>query len=188
MDAPHFNITANVNISAYLQWIKANDQQFTPAIIFALAQTANDIPEFRWRIREGQVVEHEQVHPSFTVTTEQSDVFSFCTVDYAPDYATFVKRTQQVMSKMKTNPSFEDEEGRDDYLFISAIPWVSFTGFMHPMHYSPVDSVPRFAYGKYFKQGDQIMMPLSVQAHHAVVDGHHMGQFFVRIQQFFDRH
>jgi chloramphenicol O-acetyltransferase type A len=55
------------------------------------------------------------------------------------------------------------------------------------MHYSPVDSVPRISWGKYFEQGRQVMMPLSVQAHHAFVDGRHMGAFFTGLQNHLDR-
>ena len=78
----------------------------------------------------------------------------------------------------------EDEVNRDDYLFLSAIPWVSFTSFAHAMHYEPADSVPRFTWGKYFKEGDKILMPLSVQAHHAVVDGRHTGKYFQQFQKY----
>ena len=33
---------------------------------------------------------------------------------------------------------------------------------VHPMHFHPVDSIPRFAWGKYFQEGDTLRMPLSV--------------------------
>ena len=53
---------------------------------------------------------------------------------------------------MQHQPSFEDEKGRDDFIFMSAMPWISFTSVMHPMHYHPVDSIPRIAWGKYEKK------------------------------------
>jgi chloramphenicol O-acetyltransferase type A len=55
--------------------------------------------------------------------------------------------------------------------------WVSFTSFKHPIHSQPADSVPRFAWGKLFEDGEYFKMP-SVQAHHALMDGVHMGRFF----------
>jgi len=88
------------------------------------------------------------------------------------------------MDEMLKNPSMEDEEHRDDYLFLSAIPWVSFTSFSHAMHYTPADSVPRITWGKYFEEGEKILMPLSVQAHHAVVDGRHTGKYFELFQKY----
>lgn len=186
MDQPHFNLVANVDISAFLTVVKENQLPFTPYIVFVLSKVANDIPAFRWRIRGEEVVEHPSVQPSFTVPTEASEVFSFCTVDYHPEVSVFIKRTLATMERMKTDPDFEDEPGRDDYLFMSAIPWVSFTGLSHAMHYSPADSVPRISWGKYFKQDGRMLMPLAVQAHHAVVDGSDMGRYFQAIQELLD--
>ena len=187
MDQPHFNITANVDITAFLNHQKAKKLPFTASVVYTIARTGNSIPEFRQRIRGDKVVEHERVHPSFTILNEVSDVFSFCGVNYDPVYPDFVAAALKRMEEMRSQPSLEDEEGRDDYLFLSSFPWVSFTSFVHAMHYSPTDSVPRISWGKYFQEGDRIKMPLSVQAHHAVVDGAHTGRFFVKIQEILDQ-
>ena len=184
MDQPHFNICANVEIGGFLDFIKNGDYPFTPTMVYFIAKVANEIPEFRWRIRDDKILEHEAVHPSFTVNTEEADVFSFCTVDYYAQFSRFLKNTLKVMEEMLNNPSMEDEVGRDDYLFLSAIPWVSFTSFSHAMHYTPADSVPRITWGKYFKEGEKTLMPLSVQAHHAVVDGRHTGKYFELFQKY----
>ena len=90
----------------------------------------------------------------------------------------FLQSAKKRIDTMYTNPSFEDEQGRDDYLFLSAMPWVSFTGVQHAMHYHPGDSVPRITWGKFFEQNEKVLMPVSVQAHHALVDGRHMGHYF----------
>ena len=92
-----------------------------------------------------------------------------------------------MIEKYKLNPTLQEEPGRDDYLFMTAIPWVSFTSFMHPLHLHPVDSVPRFAWGKFFEQDNQIKMPLSVQGHHALMDGLHMGKFYEYVQYHLDK-
>ena len=185
MDQPHFNLVANVDITRFLQFIKNQQLPFTPYIVYLLSKAANDIPAFRWRIRGEQVVEHPTVQPSFTVPTEVSEVFSFCTVDYDPEASVFIERALATIERMKTDPDFEDEPGRDDFLFMSAIPWVSFTGLSHAMHYSPADSVPRISWGKYFKQERKVLMPLAVQAHHAVVDGRDMGHYFQHVEALF---
>ncbi len=182
MNHPHFNICANVEITALLPWLRENGIPFTPAIVYLIARTANEIPEFRWRIRGDAVVEHETVQPSFTVYTDVADVFSFCTVPYSPDFTAFTTAAKEKMDRMKAAPSLEDDAGRDDFLFLSSIPWVSFTGFQHAMQFHPQDSVPRMTWGKYFEENGRIRMPLSVQVHHAIVDGRHVGAYFQQIE------
>ena len=185
MDQPHFSLCANVDITAFLQFIKKEKLPFTPSMVFCIAKTANEIKEFRYRIRGEKVVVHNSVHPSFTTATDDEEVFSFCTVDYHREYTVFKTAVLEMMERMRSNPSLEDEHGRDDYLFLSAIPWVSFTFLQHAMHYSPVDSIPRIAWGKFFEENGKTKMPLSVMAHHAVVDGIHMGRYFELIQEYF---
>jgi chloramphenicol O-acetyltransferase type A len=80
-------------------------------------------------------------------------------------------------------PTLKDPPGRDDLLYMTAIPWVSFTSFAHPMRLHPADSIPRFAWGKYFAEGKFLKMPLSVQAHHALMDGIQMGKFYAELQE-----
>ena len=188
MNHPHFNLTANVDITTFLKEVKSKGLPISHTLVHCLSKTANDIKEFRWRIRDNEVVEHEVVHPSFTVSTEEADVFSFCTVTYDNQLNTFLQEAKRVQERMKTNPSVEDEHGRDDYLFLSAIPWVSFTSLQHAMRYHPHDSVPRISWGKFFEQNDKTFMPLSVQAHHALVDGRHMGAYFETVQRILDAH
>ena len=182
MSQPHFNICSRVEISRLLAALKNQQLRFTPTIVYCIARVANEIPVFRQRIRDGQVVEHSKAHPSFTVLTEASDVFSFCTVHYQKDYNLFASHTIEKIAEIQKSPSLEDEEGRDDYLYLSAIPWISFTNLQHAMHYEPADSVPRIAWGKYYEEHDKVWLPLSVQAHHALVDGRHIGQYFEKIQ------
>ena len=116
MNHPHFNITANVDITHFLPFLKKNKLPLTASIVYLVSRTANEIPEFKWRIREGKIVEHETVQPSFTVFTEVADVFSFCTVDYEKDAKKFIQKAFEKSEKMKMEPVFEDEIGRDDFI------------------------------------------------------------------------
>ncbi len=184
-DYPHFNLCANVDLTAFLPDLKERQISPTVAIVYLIARTANEIPEFRQRIRGEQVVEHDIVHPSHTVLTA-GDLFSFCTIPYRPEFPLFADDAVRRIAYVKQHPTLEDGPGADDLLFMTAIPWVSFTSFMHPIHLHPVDSVPRFAWGRFFAQGGRTLMPLSVQVHHALMDGLHVGRYYERIQGYFD--
>lgn len=183
LNHPHFCLTANVDIRLFYEHIKARNIPFTPAMVYVLSRACNDIPEFRQRIRGGEVVEHNDIHPSFSVNTDDSDVFSFCYVDYVSDSQLFISNAIRQIERMKSQPEMEDEVGRDDFIFMSAIPWVHFTSIQHAMQNHPTDSVPRITWGKYEKQADKWAMPLSVQVHHALVDGRHVGRFYSIVQE-----
>jgi chloramphenicol O-acetyltransferase type A len=180
---PHFNMCANLELTAFHQWIKNSRVSFTVAFIYTIARAANSIPEFRHRIHSRRVVEHDIVSPSITILVDD-DLFSFCTIPYCEDFADFTDRATAMIAHVKEHPTLEDEPGRDDLLFMTAIPWVSFTSFTHPMQLHPADSIPRFAWGKFFQEGQGFKIPLSVQGHHALMDGIHMAKFYARIENY----
>ena len=185
-DYPHFSLCANVDLTAFYPFVKQRGISFTVATVYVLARAANAIPEFRYRIRAGKVIEHEIVHPSGTILTDD-DLFTFCTFDYIENFAEFADRASKRIAYVKEDPTLKDEPGQDDLLFMTAIPWVSFTSFMHPLHLHPADSVPRFAWGKFFEDGEFLKMPLSVQGHHALMDGVHVGRYFAEVQGYFQQ-
>jgi len=172
---------ANVDLTAFYPVVKQRGISFTVATVYVLARAANAIPEFRYRIRAGEVVEHEIVHPAATILTDD-DLFSFCTFDYIEDFSLFAARAAAQIAYVQEHPTLEGEPGQDDLLYMTAIPWVSFTSFMHPLQLHPADSVPRFAWGKFFEEAKFLKMPLSVQGHHALMDGIHMGRFYAEVQ------
>jgi chloramphenicol O-acetyltransferase type A len=177
---PHFNMCAPVDLTVLRPAAKQRGVSLTTAILYVVARAANEIPEFRYRIRGDNVVEHEVVHPSLTVLVE-ADLFGFALVEYDEDFSRFAGCAADRFARAREHLTLADEPGRDDLLFMTAIPWVSFTSFSHPMPTLPADSIPRFAWGRAFPEGDLVKMPLSVQGHHGLLDGVHMGRYYERV-------
>jgi chloramphenicol O-acetyltransferase type A len=182
-DHPHFSMCANVELTAFHQHVGDRGVPFTVAFVYAIARAANAIPEFRHRIRAGRVVEHKSVSPSVTILVED-DLFSFCTIPYCEGFADFADRAAAMIAHVKQHPTLENEAGRDDLLYMTALPWVSFTSFVHPMQLHPADSIPRFAWGRFFQDGERLKIPLSVQGHHALMDGIHLAKFYAGVEEY----
>jgi chloramphenicol O-acetyltransferase type A len=177
MDHPHFNICANVDITNLFAQTKKHKLSLFKTVLYLATKTGNEIRQFRQRIRVDQAIEHESVQARFTIPVSE-DVFGFCLVEYHPGFKEFYSHTIEEMEKSTANPVIENIKGRDDLIYMSCIPWVSFTSFSNPIHLNPIDSIPRIVWGKIFEENSQVKMPLSVQAHHALVDGVHIGRYF----------
>lgn len=184
-DAPHFNVTANVDVTNLYTYAKESNQSFFKLFLYGAVRAANAIPELRYRIRGEEVVEHEVVHPSFTVMLDE-DVFNFCAATFYEDLPTFLQEVTTRMEQAGDEVVVGDEEP-DDLLYITSVPWVTFTSIMHPTHQQQHDSIPRIAWGKFERQSERLKMPLSVQAHHALVDGVHIGKYYEALQSWLDQ-
>ncbi len=84
--------------------------------------------------------------------------------------------------KQKEYFALNDHVRRDDLIYITCLPWISFTHISHTISLNKDDSVPRISWGKYFTENNKVLLPFSVQVNHALVDGVHIGQYFFKLQ------
>lgn len=188
MDYPHYNICVNIDITNFLAKIKKEQIPFYYAMIYAATYALNQVEEFRYRIRGEQVVLHDIIHPSFTDMSNDTDLFKMVTVDMKKSILDFVNKAKEKSMNQTDYFVIKDMEGRDDLTFITCIPWVSFTHLSHTISFNKDDSIPRLAWGKYFKDRDKILLPFSVQAHHSFVDGIHMGKYIDCLQDYLNEY
>ena len=176
-DMPHFSITSNVEITKLYQMVKRENLSFFACLLYYVMKTVNAIPELRYRIRNGEVYLHETVQPSYTVLANE-DLFRFVTTEYNDDFYKFIQAVDEDIDQAKLGKGLSDEPEKDDLVYISAIPWVTFTNLSHPFDTKHPDSFPRISWGKFFKENDKVFIPISLSMHHALCDGIHVGKFY----------
>lgn len=183
---PDFNVTAPVDVTAFHAHVRERGAPFMVATTYVLARAANEYQPFRWRIRGEQVVEHDVVHPSVTAAEEHDDLFRFCALPYSPHAPTFLSGAADALRASREQPHVRITPGQDELLYLSSLPWLAFTGITHAQSLTPPDSIPRLTTGRFTPQNGRLTMPLSVQVHHALMDGRHVAEYFARVQTLLD--
>lgn len=179
---PTFSVCANVNITDTYEALESSKLSKFMAMLWLTSHAANEVEEFRYRIRGEEVVLHQSVHPSFAWLNEDKSL-TFCRANYTPDVEQFVRTVDENLSKVEANPLFADGKMDDDVLYVSCLPWLNFTSVNHPLQSDDTASIPRIAWGKFTREGKQWQMPVSVQVHHGLADGYHVARFFQVLQE-----
>jgi chloramphenicol O-acetyltransferase type A len=182
---PFFNIVANLDVTNLYRFCKSNDLAFSLAALFLSLQTANEIREFRLRIMGETVVEFARVEATQTILNDD-ETFSFCYFPMQDDIFEFDRSGKIAREKYKELKTFDVESDRVDLIYYSSIPWISFTSFKHASRQNNRQTVPRMVFGKIFDNGPRRLMPFSVEVHHALVDGVHVGKYFNLFQEKLD--
>ena len=174
---PYVGLTANVDVTDLIAYAKARGGSTFLACLWAAAQAANAIPEFRQRIVEAGIVEYDHCETGHTVPMADG-TFCNCNTDCRMSLAEFLTYARAQEEEAKKHHGFV-QPGTDEsnLMFVSCVPWVAFTQVIQPTPI-PADSNPRIVFGKFFTEGEKIMMPLHIQCNHALVDGKHIGDFF----------
>lgn len=179
---PHFNVVAEVSLGPMLDQAAVIGTSPFTAMLYATTRAANDLHALRLRLRDGVVVLHHRVHPSFTVRVD-AERFNYCGVDYDDDYAIFEQNVKTAIAEKRGDGELRAEaELRDDLLFVSSLPWLRFTSIQHAAMCPSKDSFPRITWGRFCKGPTGAVAPLSLQGHHALLDGIHTAMFFQRVE------
>lgn len=183
---PFFNVCATVDVSKTLSYCKDNQMSFFLCSLFILGYTAEQIEPFRMRINKGEIDVHEALEISCTVLNNDES-FSFCEFGNCNNFESFYQNgTQQLQNIKNGYKSLAPLATSNNKVFCSVLPWLHFTSFSHAQKQDTHDSIPRIVMGKYKKKHNEVAMPVSVEVHHALVDGLNVGQYFEKLQQNFD--
>lgn len=182
-DKPYFNVCTRLDVTNLLSALNTRqDISVSLAYHYFALRTANEIEPFRYRLREGKAVVHEVIHGGTTVLLPDES-FGLAYFDYDPDFATFYEGASRAVAEaLGRGGGLKLEETDDDRLHFTTIPWISFTSFSHARNWKREDSATKIAFGKFAKEDDRTWLPISVEVHHALMDGLHVGRFLEQMQ------
>lgn len=185
-DAPSFNICAEVDATRLLDFTRARRLSLFVTYHYLSAKVANEIEPFRYRLRGERVLVHECVDAG-AVLLLADESFTFVYFDFTKDFAAFHESSAAIVERARTEPPGLDARAeRDDLIYHSVIPWVSFTSISHARDSRQRSGIPKISFGKYRDVGGRVLMPVSVEVHHALMDGLHVGRYFEKLQSYFD--
>ena len=141
------------------------------------SRAANSIAAFRQRLRADGIVEYDNCPTSHTVSLGDGR-YCYCMLRADCPFDVFLPVAMQAQEAAKCAASMtESAADAESLFFVSTMPGITFTSFVQPTPY-PADSNPRFMFGKYFAEGDRVLLPFSVQVNHALVGGQQLTVFF----------
>jgi len=176
-DLPFFNICSNVDITPVYQKCKINSYSVSLALQYCCMHAANAVDEFKLRILDNKVVQYDVIHAGAIVLLPDNNI-RFCLYEHTTDFAEFEAKAattrEEVLATRQTQPRSQEQ----DVIHFSVLPWVSFTSISHPRGLnSKMESIPKITLGKFYKSYDRILLPISVEVNHCLMDGYHLGLF-----------
>ncbi len=181
-DEPFFGICANVDCSRAFQRAKSLKTSFFLYYLHKSLCAVNELPAFRYRIEEDAVYDYERIDASPTIG-RANGTFGFSYIPFHENYAEFEASAQEEIARVQASNSLHTPHtGKIHVIHYSSIPWVHFTAIKHAQNVRSGDSIPKISFGKVLQEGDKKRMPVSVYAHHSLVDGLHVGQYLERFE------
>jgi len=187
MQFPHFSVNSELDVTALRRFAEKEGLSFHGLMLYLVCRAANEVRAFRLRIRGKKVIEHESIHIAPTLSWKE-DLFTFCSVPYTPEPRRFLREAEAAQSRARAMDKLNLEDDArigDGAVYASCLPWLHLTGATNPF-FSADDCVPRVLWGKYIKRGRRLVLGVSIQCHHALVDGRDAAVFVQKMQKMAD--
>jgi chloramphenicol O-acetyltransferase type A len=182
-DKPFFNVCVRLDITRLLAVVRQHPEWSVSLANHYLAlRFANEIEPFHYRLRNDQVVVHEVINGGTTVLLP-NDAFAIAYFDYDPDFAKFMTAAKRRIEEVRVGDGKFRPQPHDNVIHFTTLPWMAFTSFSHARQVDATDSVPKIAFGKFSKENDKVWLPFSVEVHHALMDGLHVGKYLNLIEE-----
>jgi chloramphenicol O-acetyltransferase type A len=183
---PFFSVTVDADVTA--AWSRSRRRGAAPFFLtslFLMLRAANDTEAFRRRLRRRGVWRHDRVAVGPTIM-RSDETFGFLRIEPADTLKEFVARAQPAIAHAAEQTGLPPKNSRDDIVFHSVLPWLRFTSFTNALPGNG-DSIPRVVFGRCTRDGRRMKMPVSVEVHHALVDGLDVARFLERFAANLDR-
>ena len=180
-EEPFFGVTVQVDCTLAFDRAKASGHSFFLSYLHKALVAANLVKAFRYRIIDGQVWVYDQVNASPTINRPDG-TFGFGYMNYEEDFAVFETNATIEMDRVRNSSGLEPAVSGENVIHFSSIPWISFTSLSHARSFAQKDSIPKISFGKMTETNGIRSMPVSVHAHHGLMDGYQVGQFLEHFQ------
>lgn len=186
---PWYNICSNLDVSELYRYCKQHGHRFFHAYLYLTQQALNKSEPMATRLVGDEVRIYSPMHVSVAILADD-DTVRFCDLPYQPKFAEFCHSAAETEQRVKNTPfileQFIGQEMVQNTIHLTVLPWVDFTSMSHARDTNFPDSVPKMAFGKLTQEGEGWRMPLSLEVHHGLMDGLHVGQFIHTLQSLFN--
>ena len=182
-EIPRFNMTFPIDVTKFYQFTKQQNRRFYFALMHVVIQQLNRIENFRYRIEDSKVFDQPIQFVSFTDLIEGTELFKMVFVKVDEEDGLFEKHAIEASKKQGSKLINPETELVLNTVYVTSFPWAQFTHFTHATKLGPSDSVPRVSWSQFVETDGKKILNLSIEAHHGLVDGLHLGKLIHQLQE-----
>ena len=182
---PYFGVTIPFNVSKAYAFSKESNTSFFARYLHDCMKAINSVENLKYRIENNLIVEYDVINASATLMRDDN-TYGFSFINFDSNLSMFTKNIEAEKKRIQNTTDLYPKQNGLNCIHCSALPWFYFSGQKEPVSGS-IDSVPKIAFSKATKVNLELIMNVSINVNHALVDGYHVGLFSEMFQEYLDK-
>lgn len=181
-DLPYIIISARIDVTALLRWSRNKGVSFYFALVHVAVHIADKIENFHYRFEGDKILRIDHNIPLLTHIRKGEELFIMLEGLVIEDRLAFCQDLRTKADDLNYNRR-ETVFSRHDMISFSCMPWIDYTQFVRTILKDGEDNNPKLSWGKYTTdERGRTTLNFSVQVHHGLMDGYHVGVFYEELQ------
>lgn len=180
------SITARVDVTELYKKSKATDTKFYLNFLYILCKVLNSREDYRmgYLWQTDTLVCYDKINPVQYVFHDYTETCSIAYSEYYEDYKTFYAKALEDLEKAKQTREYGlDSANHPNWFDASYISWLSYDSLNIELPDGHLYFAPIINWGKFRKENERLMMPITVRMNHAVADGYLIAKVFKLLEK-----
>lgn len=180
------SMTARIDVTELYKKSKATDTKFYLNFLYILCKVLNSREDYRmgYLWQTDTLVCYDKINPVQYVFHDDTETYSIAYSEYYEDYKTFYNKALEDLEKAKQTHKYGlDSANHPNWFDASYISWLSYDSLNIELPDGYLYFAPIINWGKFRKENERLMMPVTVRMNHAVADGYLIAKVFKLLEK-----
>ncbi|MDD6795135.1 MAG: CatA-like O-acetyltransferase, family 3 [Clostridiaceae bacterium] len=184
------SITNKIDVTELYEYSKKTGTKFYINVLYLISKVLNSREDYKmaYLYKENKVIVYDEINPTQYIFHEDTETCTPVYTKYYEDYKTFYKECSKDIEKAKETREYGlDSENHPNWFDASYISWLSYDSLNVELPDGYLYFMPIINWGKFNKEDNKLMMPVTVRMNHAVADGYLVSKVFLLLQDEIDK-
>lgn len=180
------SMTARIDVTELYRKSKATDTKFYLNFLYILCKVLNSREDYRmgYLWQTDTLVCYDKINPVQYVFHDDTETCSIAYSEYYEDYKTFYDKAFEDLEKAKQTREYGlDSANHPNWFDASYISWLSYDSLNIELPDGHLYFAPIINWGKFRKENERLMMPVTVRMNHAIADGYLITKVFKLLEK-----
>lgn len=180
------SMTNRIDVTDLYNYSKKTNTKFYINFLYILSKVLNSREDYKmsYLYETNELIVYDKINPTQYIFHEDTETCTPVYTEYFSDYKTFYKKCAEDIERAKQTREYGlDSVNHPNWFDASYISWLSYDSLNIELPDGYLYFAPIINWGKYRKENDRLMMPVSVRMNHAVADGYLVSKVFLLLEK-----